>query len=67
MSGGGGFGDPLERDPERVLQDVIEEKVTPAHARSAYGVVIASGPEGPRVDEAMTRACRTAMRAAAAE
>ena len=54
MSGGGGFGDPLEREPERVLQDVIEEKMTPAHARSAYGVVIAPGPEGPRVDEAMT-------------
>jgi N-methylhydantoinase B len=66
MSGGGGFGDPLEREPERVLQDVIEEKVTPEHARSAYGVVIGPGPEGPRVDEAMTAACRGAMRAAAA-
>ena len=66
MSGGGGFGDPLEREPERVLQDVIEEKVTPEHARSAYGVVIAPGPEGPRVDEDQTAACRGAMRAAAA-
>jgi N-methylhydantoinase B len=66
MSGGGGFGDPLEREPERVLQDVIEEKVTPEHARSAYGVVIALGPEGPGVDEATTAACRAAMRAAAA-
>ena len=40
MSGGGGFGDPLEREPERVLKDVIEEKITVAHAEEAYGVVI---------------------------
>jgi N-methylhydantoinase B len=65
MSSGGGFGDPLERDPEQVLRDVLEEKVTPAHARSAYGVVIAPGPEGPRIDEARTADCRAAMRSAA--
>ena len=53
------------REPERVLRDVIEEKVTPAHARSAYGVVIVPGPEGPRLDEAMTAQCRAALRAAA--
>jgi N-methylhydantoinase B len=39
MAGGGGFGDPLERDPELVLQDVMEEKNTVAHARDQYGVV----------------------------
>ena len=33
MSGGGGFGDPLAREPERVLRDVIEEKMTPAPRR----------------------------------
>jgi N-methylhydantoinase B len=64
MSGGGGFGDSLAREPERVLRDVIEEKMTPAHARSAYGVVIVPGPEGPRIDEAMTAHCRAAMRSA---
>ena len=40
MSGGGGFGDPLDRDPERVLRDVVEEKVTPEHAEREYGVVL---------------------------
>lgn len=39
-AGGGGYGDPFERDPERVLADVREEKVTPAAARAQYGVVI---------------------------
>ena len=34
MSGGGGYGEPLDRDPEGVLRDVIEEKVTP-RARGA--------------------------------
>ena len=33
MAGGGGYGDPLERDPERVLEDVIEEKVIPRPRR----------------------------------
>jgi N-methylhydantoinase B len=39
-AGGGGFGDPFARDPERVLADVREEKVTLAAAREQYGVVI---------------------------
>ena len=38
--GGGGYGPPLERDPERVLQDVIQDKVTAQRARDVYGVVI---------------------------
>lgn len=40
IASGGGWGDPLERDPERVLKDVREEKVSLAHARDAYGMVI---------------------------
>ena len=40
MSGGGGYGEPLDRDPEGVLRDVIEEKVTPEHAQHEYGVVL---------------------------
>jgi N-methylhydantoinase B len=40
MAGGGGFGDPLERDPESVRVDVLDGKVTIEHARAAYGVVI---------------------------
>lgn len=56
-AGGGGYGDPLERDPTRVLQDVLEQKVTLAHAREAYGVVILDG-HPPRLDDAATDALR---------
>ena len=38
--GAGGYGNPLERDPERVLWDVIEEKVSPQRAHDVYGVVV---------------------------
>ena len=37
--GGGGYGDPLERDPEHVRYDVLEGWVSPAAARDVYGVV----------------------------
>jgi N-methylhydantoinase B len=39
-SGGGGYGDPLERDPALVLEDVIDEYVSIERARKDYGVVI---------------------------
>ena len=38
-SGGGGFGDPLERDPARVAADVAEGYVTAGAAEAIYGVV----------------------------
>ncbi len=38
--GGGGYGHPLLRDPERVRQDVVEGYVTPETAREEYGVVV---------------------------
>src|SRR5581483_8729275 len=38
--GGGGFGDPRERDPERVRQDVVDGYVTLAAAERDYGVII---------------------------
>jgi N-methylhydantoinase B len=40
MAGGGGYGWPFERDIERVLRDVLDEKVSLAAAREDYGVVI---------------------------
>jgi N-methylhydantoinase B len=40
LPGGGGWGNPLERDPEAVLSDVLNEKVSPDVARREYGVVI---------------------------
>ena len=39
-AGGGGLGDPLERDPKAVLEDVIDEYVSVARARRDYGVVV---------------------------
>jgi N-methylhydantoinase B len=38
--GGGGYGDPLEREPEAVREDVIDGYVSPGQAREDYGVVI---------------------------
>ncbi len=58
--GGGGFGDPLERDPARVAADLAEGYVTPAAAEREYGVVWRAG----RVDEVATRARRESLRAA---
>ncbi len=44
-NGGGGFGDPLEREPERVLIDVRDEYVTIEGAARDYGVVVTGDPE----------------------
>ncbi len=52
--GAGGYGDPLERDPSRVLDDVLDDYVTVEMARDEYGVVIV----GETVDEAATRELR---------
>jgi N-methylhydantoinase B len=60
-AGGGGFGDPLTRDPERVVRDVAAGYVSPERAREGYGVVLSAGL---RVDEEATRRER-AQRAAA--
>ena len=48
-SGGGGYGNPLERSPERVRQDVIEGYVSVEKAREDYGVVI--DPVSLEIDE----------------
>ena len=40
MAGGGGYGNPLERNPEAVLDDVLEGKVSVNQAAEAYGVVL---------------------------
>jgi N-methylhydantoinase B len=41
--GGGGYGDPLHRDPAAVADDVREQKVSPAAALQVYGVVLRDG------------------------
>lgn len=60
LAGGGGYGDALARDPAAVLKDVLAGKLSTAHARSAYGVVIEGDP--PRLDGAATAALRRQMR-----
>jgi N-methylhydantoinase B len=64
--GGGGWGDPFDRDPERVKTDVRDEYVTVEGAARDYGVVIigdpAEDPEGLRIDEAATERLRATLR-----
>ncbi len=54
--GGGGWGNPLEREPQRVLDDVINEFVSLESARSDYGVVI--DEDSLAIDQAATAALR---------
>lgn len=64
-AGGGGFGDPLERDVCAVLEDVIEGYVTTERARKDYGVVVREiDPELDRyeIDEAATEREREEIR-----
>lgn len=44
-SAGGGWGDPTERDPERVLEDYLDDYVTADIAREVYGVAIDESTE----------------------
>lgn len=60
--GAGGYGDPLERDPQRVLEDVLDDYVSVEAARREYGVAIAGSGADLRVDDAATRALRKKMR-----
>jgi N-methylhydantoinase B len=57
-AGGGGYGDPLDRDPESVQRDVINELVSPRSAFEYYGVVI--DPETLKIDYEETKARRRA-------
>ena len=63
-SSGGGYGDPLERDPRRVLLDVLEGWESLAKARDIYGVVFAGRleDESLAVDPAATEDRRAELR-----
>ena len=65
-TGGGGWGDPLQRELPLVLRDVVEGRVSLGGAESDYGVVFTDmGATGqPMIDEAATRQHRAAMAAA---
>jgi N-methylhydantoinase B len=60
--GGGGWSDPLDRDPEKVQADVIEGLVSREKARVEYGVVLEK--TGLDVDLPKTQRLRSEMRAA---
>ena len=62
-AGGGGYGSPLERDPARVLQDVIGRWETTDRARDVYGVIFSGAVEDESlaVDEAATSKRRTEL------
>ncbi|MGZ8782692.1 MAG: hydantoinase B/oxoprolinase family protein, partial [Gaiellaceae bacterium] len=50
-AGGGGWGDPLQRDPAAVADDVLNEKVSPEAALRLYGVTIATDGSAERRSE----------------
>ena len=52
-----GYGDPLERDPAAVREDVLDDFTTIELARDAYGVVFAD-ERTLEIDEAATEALR---------
>jgi N-methylhydantoinase B len=58
LGSGAGFGDPLRRDPEATLADVLKRLVSEAAAESVYGVVVRGG----RIDEEVTIQTRERMR-----
>lgn len=60
--GGGGWGDPLDRDPQAVLDDVLDEYVSVEGARHDYGVIIDTESWVVRIEEtARERAHRKAQ------
>jgi N-methylhydantoinase B len=61
-TGGGGWGDPLEREPSFVLQDVNEHKVSAQAARTDYGVVLRKNDLSFEIDVAATHALRTELK-----
>ena len=56
--GGGGLGSPLEREPQRVLNDVRNGYVTQQRAREAYGVAIDAADGDFILNDAQTRQLR---------
>jgi N-methylhydantoinase B len=60
--GGGGHGDPLAREPERVRDDVREGSVSPEAAERDYGVVLVPDGQERTIDAAATATRRQRMR-----
>ncbi|MBD0328812.1 MAG: hydantoinase B/oxoprolinase family protein [Thermoleophilia bacterium] len=56
--GGGGYGDPIDRELDRVLEDVLRGLVTREAAEAIYGVVLADGAADPVATAERRRAIR---------
>jgi N-methylhydantoinase B len=59
-AGGGGYGDPYDRDPVLVKRDVIESYVSPEKAKTEYGVVI--DPNRLEIDQDATMTLRKPLK-----
>jgi N-methylhydantoinase B len=66
-TGGGGWGDPLDREPDLLLQDVRDGKVSERAAQDDYGVVLRRAGDELQTDVAATDTLRDKMRAARTE
>jgi N-methylhydantoinase B len=64
-AGSGGYGDPLEREPDRVLKDVIDGYITVKAARELYGVALTN--DNRNIDATSTGVLRQRVRAAREE
>lgn len=60
LPGGGGWGDPLERNPESVARDVRDEKITLEAAHDYYGVIVDSDGDLDTEQTDLVRRARTA-------
>jgi len=60
QAGAGGYGNPFSRDPDRVLEDVLDGKQTAGAAEEQYGVVLAA--DGKGVDRTATERLRALRR-----
>ncbi|BBO92118.1 hydantoinase B/oxoprolinase family protein [Desulfosarcina ovata] len=58
--GGGGWGNPLDRDAQSVLEDILDGIVTPDKAKNEYGVVLTEA--GDEIDYKRTTALRESMK-----
>jgi N-methylhydantoinase B len=66
-TGGGGWGDPLDRESTLVLRDVLDDKVSQQAARDDYGVVVRASDRSFELDEAATQSLRSELRKARRE
>ena len=62
-AGGGGYGDPLDRDPERVRKEIQNGIVSSQQAKDFYGVIATRNGSGFEIDQEGTKQARKERRA----